>query len=936
MNEYLARKADRPLWSPAYTTISDLFRQLSPLQVGDPLKLVCDLYRVYTEQTGIDDTLDHFFGWGQILLADFDDIDKKMADADKVFANLRDIHELDGIDYLTDEQKQIIKQFFGNFSDDQNSLIKERFLRLWSKLGDIYHAYNQLLERQGLAYEGALYRRVVTELVTPPDDRLYVFVGFNVLQDVEQQLFSFLMKEGKARFYWDFDRYYMEGNEAGHFIGQYLSYFPNELDTADDDIYHHFADKKHIAFVSATTENIQARYCRQWIEEGTRIADGRRTAVVLCNEALLPAVVHSLPEAVERVNITTGYPLSQAPIASFVRLLISLRMQGAVKSRSQYRLHFVKQVLRHPYALFVSDESAALIQRLIDQHNYYPTVQELCIDEGTTLLFGTIDGESPSSASQQPTVSENAVLLQWLCRLAQTIARHGDADDPLFQETLFRTYGLLNRLLSLVSSGDLTVDSITMQRLIVQLITNTSIPFHGEPAEGLQVMGVLETRNIDFDHVLLLSCGEGNMPKGLSDASFIPYNIRKAYGLTTIDHKVSTYSYYFHRLLQRASDITILYNHATSDGQTGEMSRFMLQMLVESPHHISQMTLQAGQQLQSSAASPVEKSAEVLQRLLQRFAADRQPAGYDGRPLLTPTCINRYQRCQLQFYYRYVCGLREPDESDDDTIDNRIFGNIFHEASRIVYSQLTQSGPRITASQIDSLLRTGGFLERAVDEAFRKELFQSGSHIQLSGLQIISREVIVHYLRLLLRQDQKMAPFTILGLECDVTEPVTISCGDTTFTSRIGGRIDRLDSVVETAPDGKTGERIRVVDYKTGNRIPAPLGSLPDVFSQDSLARHSDYYLQTLLYACQVRRSAAYNARQLPVSPALLFIQHASTDPVLTFGKNRIDDVALYEQEFGTLLSQVVHEMFDPQQPFSPTADRSRCLNCPYKALCAV
>ncbi|MBR1484589.1 MAG: PD-(D/E)XK nuclease family protein, partial [Prevotella sp.] len=194
MNEYLARKADRPLWSPAYTTISDLFRQLSPLQVGDPLKLVCDLYRVYTEQTGIDDTLDHFFGWGQILLADFDDIDKKMADADKVFANLRDIHELDGIDYLTDEQKQIIKQFFGNFSDDQNSLIKERFLRLWSKLGDIYHAYNQLLERQGLAYEGALYRRVVTELVTPPDDRLYVFVGFNVLQDVEQQLFSFLMK----------------------------------------------------------------------------------------------------------------------------------------------------------------------------------------------------------------------------------------------------------------------------------------------------------------------------------------------------------------------------------------------------------------------------------------------------------------------------------------------------------------------------------------------------------------------------------------------------------------------------------------------------------------------------------------------------------------------------------------------------------------------
>ncbi len=286
LNEHLVRLAGRPIWSPSYITISELFRQHSELVAGDPIKLICDLYKTYVEVTGSDETLDHFYGWGQVMIADFDDIDKNMADAAKVFCNLRDLHELDDTSYLTPEQVETLKQFFSNFSEDKSSELKERFLRIWSRFHEIYTRYNERLEAQGLAYEGALYRRMAGDEGVRFEYDQYLFVGFNVLQRVEQRLFSRLQKEGKAKFYWDFDDYYIH-TEAGHYIAQYLPYFPNELDTHDADIYRNFAREKRITFASATTEDVQARYVSQWLGEGDRIADGRQTAVVMCDEALL-------------------------------------------------------------------------------------------------------------------------------------------------------------------------------------------------------------------------------------------------------------------------------------------------------------------------------------------------------------------------------------------------------------------------------------------------------------------------------------------------------------------------------------------------------------------------------------------------------------------------------------------------------------------------
>ncbi|MBQ3361285.1 MAG: PD-(D/E)XK nuclease family protein [Prevotella sp.] len=851
LNHQLARIAQKPLWSPAYITISELFRQQSELHVADPIKLVCDLHQSFCLETGSDESLDKFYGWGQLLISDFDDIDKNMADPDRVFANLRDIHELDDLSYLTDEQRELLRHFFSHFTEEHETELKQRFLRLWSHFADIYHDFNRRLADQGLAYEGALYRQVVSAVCCDsvatdheafPYDR-YIFVGFNLLQKVEQQLFSHLQREGKARFYWDFDHYYMQHHEAGRYIAQYLKYFPNELDSTDADIYGLFQSKKEIRYISAPTEHIQARYVSGWLREAERYKDGRRTAIVLCDEGLLPTVTHCLPSEVEKVNVTTGYPLAQTPIASFIQLYYDLILGGRTP-------RLLRAFHRHPYARFVDDT--------------------------------------------QP-------LLQMLRQIAQQAK--DEIQDPLFQESLFRAYTLVNRLNALIESGDLQVTDQTLQRLTTQIIQQTSIPFHGEPIEGIQVMGVLETRNIDFDHVLLLSCNEGNMPRGVNDSSFIPHSIRQAYELTTVENKVSIYAYYFHRLLQRAKDVTILYNNATEDGQRGEMSRFMLQMLVESGQTISQHTLQTGQQTTPWTPQPIQKTPHVMEVLQSSFTT------------LSPTAVNRYLRCPLQFYYHYVAGLLEPNVPDDEQeLDNRIFGTIFHEAADIIYHQLPR---HITTDVLDHLLKGKIEIERAVDEAFHRVMPDA----PIGGLHIINREVIIHYLRQLLQIDRRLAPFTILGLECDVYRLLSPKL-------RIGGRIDRLDLICEDTPQ----ERIRVIDYKTGSSQLRPLPDVESIFSPEKIHDHSDYYLQTFVYADIVRQK-----RQKPTSPALLFIQHAAADdydPTLRFGREPILDIADHSQRFNELLDQQITQIFSPDVAFQPTSDLKTCRTCPYQQMC--
>ena len=849
LNEHLVRLAGKPIWSPSYITISELFRRHTQLVTGDQIKLICDLYKTYTEVTESDETLDHFYGWGQVMLADFDDIDKNMADANKVFCNLRDLHELDDVSYLSPEQVETLKLFFSNFSEDKTTELKKRFMKIWSRFGDIYRLYNERLEAQGIAYEGALYRKVATDDSVDFDFDRYIFVGFNVLQRVEQLLFSKLQKMGKAKFYWDFDDYYLatkkghvNPSEAGHYIKQYLPYFTNELDTSDADIYRNFRKAKKITFASATTEDVQARYVGQWLKEGNRIDDGRKTAVVMCDEALLQSVIHSIPEEVNDINVTTGYPLQQT--------------------------HF-----------------ASLLEDIAAQH--------------------TED-------------YDNKQLLEWAIAMLKLMAQghantNGETtgqDNQLTSEALFRTYTVVNRLLELVNNGDLDVDRRTMMRLYGEIVRTTSIPFHGEPVVGVQFMGVLETRNLDFEHLLVLSCNEGNMPKGVNDTSFIPYNVRKAHGLTTIDNKVSIYAYYFYRLMQRAEDITIVYNNAADVTSTGEMSRFMLQMLVESGHDIERLALSLPQEAGSTTCQDEKKTKEVMERLHKRFDKQRNPER--TTPMFTPSSLNIYQKCPKRFYYRYVAEIIEPeDDADDGKIDAPTFGNIFHDAVQKIYERVIAAykSRTIQPQTLKQLLANDAYIKGVVDDIMHP----------VNGIQLINASVIITYIKQLLKIDSRLAPFTILGLENVVMKDINVKTAEGQLTTTIGGRIDRMDCV--TCADGV--RRIRVIDYKTGKNN----------------KRNDGYILQSFIYSLLVDESPMMNPEKLEVSPALLYIQHSAGkdfDPTVVYEKEKVTDVSKFREEFMNIVEQIIAEIFNPEQPFACTDDKTACTHCPYSNLCGV
>lgn len=925
MNEYMARMAGKPMWSPAYTTISELFGKHSEYVVGDSIKLVCDLHKSFVKCTGIDETLDHFYGWGQLLLTDFDDIDKNMADADKIFCNLKDIHELDDLSYLTDEQRELLKRFFANFSHDQETELKKRFLSLWSHFGDIYHDYNQRLRNQGIGYEGAIYREVATRKDIELEYDTYIFVGFNLLQKVEQELFANLKKAGKAHFYWDFDTYYMPRNNsaytnaAGKYIAMYLEDFPNELDVCSADIYQNMRRPKDVSFVMASTENIQARYASQWLREEGRCLAGRKTAVVMCDEAILAPIIQSLPPEADKVNITSGFPLGMTPIASFVSLLLDTYTSGIAGKGTCYRAQYASKLLRHAYTRYISDKANDVYATIKEQHLVYPDQATLTMngeDQGLALLFKTIN-------------IGNVHLLHHVETIIKLIGVNAkDTEDAFLQESVFRMYTIINRLEQLAANGDMDVDINTLRRLIKQLIAAATIPFHGEPVVGIQIMGVLETRNLDFKHLLLLSCNEGNMPKGVNDSSFIPYAIRKAHGLTTIDNKVAIYSYYFHRLLQRAEDITIVYNNTTDNGHTGEMSRFMLQMMVDGQQKIKHYNLLADNSPIAHKPKSVRKAGSIKEKL-------------DGMKSLSPSAINRYIKCPLMFFYQYVASIKEPD-CEDDVVDNRMFGNIFHKSAQLIYDDImSHNNGRIEKASIQKYLNTKGLLESIVDRAFNEELFKVKNSMRspyYNGLHLINRKVLIEYLRQLLHSDQRTAPFEMLALEDAVYTQIAFETEDNNVRKiRIGGIIDRLDRVT----DARTGvSTIRVVDYKTGIQATRKIKEIEEIFSDMNISqKHSDYYLQAILYSLIVDNSTKYNKQKDCVSPALLFVKQASKenyDPVLEIDSQKIANVREYKVEFEQHLKEVLHDIFNTNLPFTPTTDNTRCDKCAYRRICKV
>ncbi len=840
LDDYLAAASDRPVWAPAYRTISELFRSLSPLRTVDPIEAVCRLHRLYTELTHSDETLDFFYGWGERLVADFDDVDKNLADTERLFRNLRDIKAIETAEILNQEQERVLRDFFRDFSLEHNSAVKQKFLALWEAMLPLYRRFNETLAADGLAYEGALYRSVITALadgtaILPAETEHYAFVGFNVLDRVEEALFDHLAQRSKALFYWDYDRAYTEAGprfEAGVFLRQNLARFPNAL---SDDVFDNLRGEKQVEFVSAPTENAQARAVAPWLRRHLT-ADERRTAIVLCNEQLLQPVLHALPPEVKEINVTKGFPLTHTPAYTLVEDYLRTATPSETFDAAAYLATLAERI-----------REAATRQRDRDDKTAHPILAQL------------------------------------------------------YTESFFRCYTTVNRLQRLAKDGWLHVGTMTLSRLLRQVLRTETVPFHGEPAVGLQVMGVLETRCLDFDNVLMLSVNEGNLPATASDTSFIPYFLRRAYGLTTSEHKTAVYAYYFYRLLQRASHVTLLYNCSTEGLMKGEMSRFMTQLLVETDLPVRHYALTAGQDIQPVHVEAVDKPDDLARRLTR----------------LSPSAINTYLRCQLRFYFNHVAKFNEPQPTPD-VIQPNVFGTLFHRAAELVYLELTQASPAITAEQLARLTEAGGrLLVKYIRQAFVDEEMDENP---------IVLEVLRMYLVQLLENDKRLTPFTIVGMEKKSYTTIDVPTAGGTHAITLGGIIDRLDLVTL---DGRT--TLRIVDYKTGGK-PEAAADMEQLVTPAK--EHPHYVLQTFIYGLTQLTETKW-----PIAPALFFVHQAAGanyNPYIPFGpdKQPMTDFGQVADEFRDALTGLLSEMLDPGRRFEPTPFIEHCSNCPYATLC--
>ena len=921
-NEYLAQESDSPIWSPAYVSISELFRSLSPWEVGDPVKLVCELYKIFRWETQSTETLDDFYFWGEMLISDFDDADKNRVDTDKLFSNLQDLRNImDDYTFIDDEQEEAIRQFFQNFSIERRTALKERFISLWNVLGNIYKGFRESLASQNIAYEGMMYRHVIEHLdVDKLPYEKYVFVGFNVLNKVEHTLFTQLKDAGKAVFYWDYDELYMKENrqavthEAGEFIRRNLRDFPSPL---SGELFKNLSKPKEVHYIASSTENAQARYLPQWIRNNLTTPE-KETAVVLCNEALLQPVLHSLPAEVKHVNITMGFPLSQTPVYSFLIALLELHTHGFNFKSGRYTFQSVVTLLKHPYTRQLTGQAELLEKELTRNNRFYPLPGELGKDEFLTRLFTPLSGNLNLCIRLSETLQQVAGIYQ-----ANTSGTEDtDAFNQLYRESLFKAYTTINRFRTLIEEDELTVQSETFRRLLVKVLSATNIPFHGEPAIGMQVMGVLETRNLDFRHLVLLSVNEGQLPKSGGDSSFIPYNLRKAFGMTTIEHKIAVYAYYFYRLLQRAERITLMYNTSSDGLNRGEWSRFMLQFLIEWPHPITRQFLEAGQSPQGTSPITVEKTPDVMRRMQSLFDVRANP-----KAKFSPSALNYYLDCPLKFYYRYVAGLSAPDEVSAE-IDSATFGSIFHYAAEHIYKDLTTHGKVINKEALETLLRNEVKLQDYVDTAFKKLFFNvpQNEKPEYNGVQLINSAVIARYLKQLLQNDLRYAPFTFIASEMEVDEPIDIQTPKGVIKSRIGGIIDRMDS-----KDGT----LRIVDYKTGGDADTP-PHVESLFIPDK--KRSNYVFQTFLYAAIMCRKQP----TMKIAPALLYIHRAATETyslVIQMGEPRkpkeaVEDFSKYEKEYRERLQGLLEEIFNPEKSFTQTEIIEKCTYCDFKALC--
>lgn len=922
-NSHLSKLIQQPIWTPKVLTINELMEQIAGTMVGDSIKLVATLFNVYKGLKNTDESFDNFYFWGEVMLADFDQIDKYLVDPKQLFTNIKDIKDIENqFGELSPEQAKALQDYLGVMNQQHFSELRNNYFGVWGILLQIYERFNLELEKANTAYEGMVYRKAASILSNPSSipnlPKQLAFIGFNALNECEKALFKRSKTEENTLFYWDYDPIFVQnpGYEAGLFIRENLLKFPNAL--SKESFQDVDSENINVKIVAAPSTVAQTKLIPRILEEmktqGAKLDVS--TAIVLPKENILLPTLQAIPESVELLNITMGYPLRETPAFSLAELLVKLQINGR-KSKDGEESFYHRDVLgllNHPYIRICEpNEALRIVSEIKRRNRIYAKQTEVATTSLLESIFKIIENEE----------SITKYITSICNQVSQVIAvKSKDEENQAFRidlEFLFALFKSLKRVDGALNDFNFTVSSRVYLQLLRKVFAQERVSFTGEPLMGLQVMGFLETRALDFENIIILSFNDDVLPGRNHPVSFITPSLRVAFGLPDYKHHDAVYAYYFYRLLNRAKNVYLVYSNKAEGLSSGEVSRFGMQLQMEQMiDRVETISVDYNLSLTPPLPITINKDPNVMDKLIANLS--KKGKGIS----LSPSGLTSYLTCPLRFYFRYVVGIDEEEEITEE-VGALEFGKIIHNTMEELYKPY--QGNNVSSEVVKSIRSNSKHIDDTLSRVFSEIFFNDNSTkpLSLSGRNLLAYNAMLYTINKMLMVDEDRAPFHLVSHELEVFKLVEIAG----YQVRLGGFIDRVE-----IKDGTVWS----IDYKTGKSSDSKgkFEIIDELFDPEKIDNKKEVF-QTFCYALAL--TDIYPSS--PIKPALWFVKTAkgTKDFNISQGKSKayksVDDFRVYQEEFKFGLTGLLSEIFDPNIPFMQTDDSDRCRNCPFNILCS-
>lgn len=938
--------SDVPFFEPKITTISDFISEYSSYVEASRYDLLFTLYNEYSKLSGGIESFDRFVFWGDMLISDFNDVDRYLVDAQQLFKNIKNLREINS-DFLSDEQKEIISKYWdielpqnpaGRFwthviDDGKPHDNRDAFIQLWEILGPLYNNYRESLSRRGLCYSGMEYRHVAKRISKMckedfPYERI-IFSGFNVLSSSELSIFEKLRDIGIADFYWDFDFpvQFKENTSASHFIRRYIDAFPSRYDISIE-----VNDIPDIEIIGVPSNSSQTKVAGKILDE--MISSGEianpdnamDTAVVLPAEELFMELLHSLSPSLSSINITMGYPLKLTPVATLLQTITSLHLRcQCIRGKWCFFYEDVSDMVSHPLLRMIDYDTCETIKSFIEEERIFMLPSDTLIARFPAFKVFFLPVEDLRSLSAVFSYIYNVVDF-----LIDSISHLPDAGDMNLEKGFLTRYRLsIDSIYNAIAHYNLSMKESTLFHLLEKVTLGESVNFVGEPLKGLQIMGVLETRSLDFENVIMMSMNERIFPRKLINRSFIPNSLRSAYGMSTSEFQECIFAYYFYRLIARASKVKLLYDTRTSGLRGGEMSRYLYQLVYSFPSDKVKIVNASFDvaAIMPSEAFEIEKDENVM-NILNRYLSQSE-----NRRYLSPSAINTYLNCPLQFYFQYVQRISTKDELVD-YMDESTFGSIVHAVAEESYKRIKQDRHevKITKEVLMLLKKEEIPLQRIITNCVNKlynklpnNSADAGAYENQSPLQGEARilgEIINDFIKQLFTSEMNHAPFYFVEGEQEFMTTLPLN-GSVRYNLK--GTIDRIDRL-------ENGD-VRIIDYKTGKDEISVNDIEELVTAKDERHGHKKGVLQLFLYCNAYANIKGYDGA---ITPRLFLFKKLHSDGLepVTINKEELRDFRDYNNEVMDRLNEKLRTLFDREIPFKATPSECHCNFCNFKILC--